>query len=248
MNRTIAYITDLHLDEEATFERGVNPRLNFNRVLEDIAARGIEDVVIGGDIGESSAFRSFFDSLKNYRLRITPGNHDRIELISGFFERDLPPGKSEWYDAEEDDRYKYIFLDSSSGELHSGQLQWLRQQLITPKEPVIFIHHPVLPVDTAMDRKYPLIGRETTGEILQHAGKPLTIFSGHYHMDDAQTLGNITQYITPAVSFQIRRGTEVAFDTSFFGYRLVTFNETGVTTELVHFKTKAENTVSDIPG
>ncbi len=238
MDRTIAYITDSHLDENDSFEKGINPRLNLKMILDDVEARGVEEVIFGGDIGQPSAYRSFFDSMGKFRLRLTPGNHDSKNAVRVFFETDVPASCLEWYHASEDDRYKYVLLDSSAGLISAEQFAWLEQEIQTPKHPVIFIHHPILPVDTAIDREYPLFGREQLAALLQAAGIPVTVFCGHYHMDDVQVLGNITQVISPAASFQLRRAEEMEIDTSFFGYRLITFREDGISWDPVLFSTR----------
>ncbi len=246
MNRTIAYITDIHLDENASFEKGINPRLNLRKILDDLEARGVEEVIFGGDIGEPSAYRSFFDSLKKFRLRITPGNHDSKTAVRGFFETEEPRGVLEWYHATEDDQFKYIFLDSSAGSLSPDQFSWLAREAAVEMPLVIFIHHPILPVDTAIDREYPLIGREKVADLLQASGNPVTVFCGHYHMAHEQTRGNITQLISPAASYQLRKAEKVDVDTSVFGYRLITFAGKDIRSELVMFDTRQSMAVPPV--
>ena len=235
MNRTIAYITDAHLDEDDAFEKGINPRHHWKKILEDIDARGIEEVIFGGDIGEPSAYRWFFDSLQKYRFNIVLGNHDRYDHVKPFYQSG--DSENELYFSDEDEHLKYLFLDSSKNQLSAEQFQWLGEQLKTPKQLVLFIHHPILGVDTAVDTKYPLQGRAELRKLLEDNGAPVTIFTGHYHLHDEQTIGNITQFITPAASFQILRAPKIEIDNSSFGYRIITLTEGGVISEVIEFKT-----------
>ncbi|HEY1008004.1 MAG TPA: metallophosphoesterase, partial [Sphingobacteriaceae bacterium] len=224
--------------ENDSFEKGINPRLNLKKILDDVESRGVEEVIFGGDIGEPSAYRSFFESLRKFRLRLTPGNHDSKNAVRGFFQTDVPADWLEWYHSSEDDRYKYILLDSSAGSISTEQFSWLQQEVQTPRHLVIFIHHPILAADTAIDREYPLGGRDQIADLLRSSGNPVTVFCGHYHMDDEQVQGNITQVISPAASFQLRRAEEMEIDTSFFGYRLITFREEGISWDPVLFNTR----------
>ncbi len=64
MNNTIAYITDIHFDEQFPIEQGANPYKNWEIILNDIKSRGISEIIFGGDIGSSSAHFFFFNSFK----------------------------------------------------------------------------------------------------------------------------------------------------------------------------------------
>lgn len=236
MNKTIAYITDIHLDESISLEHGVNPRHNLIKILEDIDARGIREVVFGGDIGEASSYRWLFDSLGKYQWRITLGNHDRYEDVRPYFTRASENLDGKLYYSEEDASFKYLFLDSSADEVSQTQFEWLREQLRTSKSLVIFIHHPILAIDTAVDKIFPLQGREQLQELLLGCNNPISVFTGHYHLTDEQTAGNVTQYVTAAGSFQLRRAAEMQIDASTFGYRIITLSDEGLTSQVVKFK------------
>ena len=138
------------------------------------------------------------------------------------------------YYLEEDPYFKYVYLDSSSYSLNEVQQAWLVEQLKTDKDVVVFIHHPILPVHTEMDNKYPLQGREKLEELLKQHQKKVYIFCGHYHTSDIKTVGNITQYVTPASSFQVvKQMGKVEFDAVTFGYRLIEITDAQIETEVV---------------
>jgi 3',5'-cyclic-AMP phosphodiesterase len=235
MKQTIAYITDIHLDETYVTQIGVDPRANWQRILDDVQARGIRSIIFGGDIGEPSAHAWFFESLKGFNLQLTLGNHDTFAEVSKHFKRG--EWQEEAYYAYEDNEFKYLFLDTSANTISATQKKWLEGELTTPKHLLLFIHHPILAVDTPVDRAYPLQGREELQQHLLQRNAPTIIFCGHYHMLDEQTKGGIRQYITPAASYQIiKEATDIETNNSRFGYRIITLTGESVSTELITFE------------
>jgi hypothetical protein len=67
--KTFAYVTDIHLDEGLQEKYGVDCHAQWQLILNDIAARGITDIVFGGDIGAASAHPWFFESVKGYNFK-----------------------------------------------------------------------------------------------------------------------------------------------------------------------------------
>jgi len=236
MRRTIAYITDLHLDEAYVSEIGVNARSNWKRLLADVQSRGIGSLIFGGDIGEAAANAWFFDSLKDYDLQLTLGNHDTFAEARKHFHHEAWDGKAEAYYSQEDHHFKYLFLDSSSNAVSVTQRLWLEQEISTSKPLLVFIHHPLFPVPTPVDEIYPLQGRELLQPLLQQRRAATTLFCGHYHMQDEQTLGAIQQYVTPAASYQIvKEAAALQADNSRFGYRIIELTENALSTEVIFF-------------
>jgi 3',5'-cyclic-AMP phosphodiesterase len=64
--KRIAFITDIHLEEQFPIDNGVNPKQNLEIVLNDICNRNITEIIFGGDIGDAKSHQYFFDSLKNF--------------------------------------------------------------------------------------------------------------------------------------------------------------------------------------
>ncbi|HYH15945.1 MAG TPA: metallophosphoesterase [Flavisolibacter sp.] len=241
MTRTIAYITDIHLDEAYLTEIGVNPKNNWKRILDDIQARGIGSIIFGGDIGEPAANAWFFDSLKTYELDITLGNHDTFMEVSRHFKKKEWQYQTAGYYTNEDAHWKYVFLDSSTNAISLIQQSWLAQELTTEKPLLVFIHHPIFPVDTPVDRAYPLQEREQLQQLLQKRTSPTTIFCGHYHLLDEQHKGMIRQYITPAASYQmVKEAAAIQTDNSTFGYRIISVAKDKVSSEVITFNKEVE--------
>lgn len=234
--KTIAYLNDIHLDEAQPLEHGVKPQENWKRLLDDIASRNVNEVVFGGDIGGKNAYPWFFASLNpwgdNFRLLI--GNHDNYDEAIKYYTSPLLNNHSELYYSYEDDYAKYIVLDSSTTWISPVQLEWFNQGLLTYKRIVLFIHHPVLAVDTPVDRLYPLKNRAQVKDMLLMCHNEISIFCAHYHMPDTQTYHNIKQYITPAASYQIKKqAADIEVDTGHYGYRLINIDEERITSKII---------------
>jgi Icc protein len=132
--KRMAFITDIHLDEESVEEIGVDAHKNWNWILEDVRARNINEIIFGGDIGALKSNEYFFKSLALFKLRCILGNHDRFEEVIHHFKPHPAFDRVELYYAEETAFIKFIFLDSSSAEISSTQLNWLKQELLTLKK------------------------------------------------------------------------------------------------------------------
>jgi Icc protein len=141
------------------------------------------------------------------------------------------------YYAEEDEENIFIYLDSLTASISESQLNWLTRQLHSPKNITIFIHHPILPVPTAVDALYPLINRDEIALLLYKQQKPITVCCGHYHIAHDQTLHNVRQLVTPAASVQIKQDeSQIIIDTTKFGYRLLLLRNNTIQTDVVWFE------------
>ncbi len=241
--KRIAYITDLHLDEDFPKQQGVDPEANWLRVCDDIKTQDIDTLVYGGDIGEAAAHQYFFATLRSLGkpFYITLGNHDRfLEVIDHY----LPPAAlqgDELYQSFESDSYKFILLDSSRDVLSDAQHEWFAQQLNFSGRIVVFIHHPILPLRTPVDTMFALKGRERLQKAMESCASEITVFCAHYHMVDSQQVNNISQIISPALSYQVRKeAAQLEILNDHFGYRIIEFAVDGIHTELRIFESAAE--------
>lgn len=237
MMKTIAYLTDTHLNETGPGEHGADAHKNWELALSDLDLRVFDRVIFGGDIGEYSAYPEFFKALADYDLMVTPGNHDTSAHVRQFFGERFHHSQSGFYHSEEDDDVLWLFLDSSTDKISQEQLDWVQSVLAqSDKAVLLFIHHPILAVDSYVDRKYPLDpeSRQILKNLLLDYGKPVTIFCGHCHVEDATTENNIRQFVTPAVSYQIKKGTpEIEGDSTYLGYRLIYIDGANIDSEVI---------------
>lgn len=234
MIKKIAHITDIHLGDKTAIERGIDPKQNLNAVLDAVASIGVDEIVCTGDIGEKETYKWFFKKVEEYKpgYKITLGNHDDYKEATNSFHLKTS-GKEELYYSIEEEFYKYIFLDSSSGTISASQLNWLKDEATALKKIIVFLHHPLLGLETGIDNIYPLTNRDEVVAILQQCRQPVNIFCGHYHMPDKRSEGRLTQYITPAVSFQVKKfSPTIEIKAGNFGFRIITLTEMAVTTQL----------------
>lgn len=233
--RRIAFVTDMHLQDQYPVENHVDAQKNWEVVLSDLKKEQISDVIIGGDLGGAIALPEIFKALSDFSVKIILGNHDDYTQVKKFFWRG-DDGNALYY-ADADVSHHFIFMDSSSEKISGRQLDWLQTQLQTDKDIILLIHHPVLAVDTPMDKLYPLENRQEVLSLLQSSRKKVFAFTGHYHMEDEQDGGGVHQFITPAVSYQVvKNASEFKVDNTFFGYRIIELEDGKVTTRVKSFQ------------
>jgi Icc protein len=236
MGKKIAYITDIHLDEKFPIDQGVNTRKNWETILNDLSSKNIDEIIFGGDIGEKTANKWFFESLQSYSLAITLGNHDYYNEVIKHYNLGVIEKQTELYYSQERDYYKCIFLDSSSGSISPEQFDWFKEELVTTKNIALFIHHPILSIDAEVDKQFALKERNKIKIELLNLENDVSIFCGHYHFEDERSNGNIRQYITPASSYQVEKiPNEIKVNNDTFGYRTIELNKKEINTELVIF-------------
>lgn len=233
--KRLAFLTDIHLDEQFPRDNGVNPIENLNRVLEDLRARKITEIVFGGDIGEASSHSAFFSKLNEFSFSLILGNHDKYADVKAHFTQGADD--NELYYSQNENAHHYLFLDTSADDISQNQLDWVHAERDPSKELIVFIHHPILAIDTPVDTLYPLRNREKLVEILLQHGKSVTVFCGHYHMNDERQHANIRQITTQALSFQLQKNEpEIAVDSAHFGYRIIEIQENTIETEAITFE------------
>lgn len=231
MIKRIAHITDIHLDEIFVQQQGIFARNRLKKVLQDISSLNINEIVCTGDIGENISLDFFFKECYKFNLSVTLGNHDSYQKVIHYIDCKTNTNPKLYYSKQET-HYKFIYLDSSSGEIDTPQLLWLQNELNTEKKAVIFLHHPILELPLKVDEIGALKNRNEIRALLKQHTNEITIFCGHYHLNNITTYKNIKQYITPAVSYQIKELTDkIEIDTNSYGYRIIEINEAGISTK-----------------
>jgi len=231
---TIAYITDLHIDEANPATLGADTRRNWLLIYQDLLKRPVDLIVLGGDLGEAEALPWLLNFMEGYTWHVTPGNHDVRAELRKYYHNPETDVRHAFYFGFDKDGHRYIFLDTQPDLLDDIQLAWLEAHIETEMPLIIFMHHPVLPVDTWVDQHYPLNNRERVEAIIRKHAGAVSIFCGHYHMEHKQTAGQITQYICPAVSFQISMSRESFLpDISSTAYQIIRVDENAVQREVV---------------
>lgn len=236
--KKFAIITDTHFEEKFPIENGADAKENWEIILNDVLKRKINHIVFTGDIGTEESNKWFFESLKKYDIsyNVILGNHDTFSSAVKYYNPGLPEDRNELYYSIEENNHKYIFLDSSTNIISQPQLEWLRENIITDKNIIILIHHPVLETGTTVQREYPLSESEKLKNILKQNGKKINIFCGHLHLNDERIEGNINQFVTPSACYQAKRNSATSEkDNINFGYRIVEINNGNVSSEVIMF-------------
>jgi Icc protein len=238
----IAQITDLHLDDFMNGHYDANVRQNLDRVLKDIKAREIKDIILTGDLCHPESFHVITDMIDSYQLSslYLMGNHDDWNYYKDkrlFSSRGKEDG-CYWFEKKGDNLY--LYMDSRLHIIEDKQKEWLK--LILKRETfqrvILFIHHPVLDCGgTTMDHLFPLKGREEIAEIFHETKKEVFLFCGHYHGAYEVQEKLIHQSVTPSLLVQLQEHSETTEqDTLDFAYRIIDITDSRVSSELILFK------------
>lgn len=204
----------LELHALGRFDRFAEASASWNRILEDISALDVDHVLFTGDLtamGDADEFAAVHESLlhllRDQRLTVIPGNHDRYTDAPGerHFERvfrehlvsDLP----EYADAQGypfvrllGDDTAVVGLDSTRvvgwsqyvvGRLGPSQLQALRRVLDDPRVAgrtvhVLSHHGPLSPEGRRDWQESALIDGPELLSVLE--GRPVMLHHGHSHV------------------------------------------------------------------
>ncbi len=248
---TLAFFTDAHLGQRLVAKSDIaGDKMGYEEtsgehehhlrvILDDIAGKGISRIVFGGDIGTAQSVGRFFELLRShaFEMSLILGNHDSYRNITPYYD----PGESvvagKLYFSQHDPHLKRVFLDTSDNVVDDSQREWLIRELEGVRKAAIFLHHPILPLDTPVDRTgAALRDRDKLRSLLIGLDCQISLFCGHYHMIDETREANIRQYVSPAVSYQIVKQSErLKADTGTFGYRILEFDEEEIRTQTVLF-------------
>ncbi|MEL6658558.1 MAG: metallophosphoesterase [Bacteroidota bacterium] len=224
----IIQITDLHIGGPTEYPFEVDVRTNFLRILDEITQADHDLLVISGDLcyqdGEEAIYQWIKTELDKRQLTyaVIPGNHDDDQMLIDTFE--LPEDRRENFFFHLTDSAPVAFLNSGKGSVNDSELQSLTAYLHRNASPVcIFMHHPPLPMGVPyMDDNHSMTETEALLEILSKHPYPITIFTGHYHVDKSVRWQNVDVHVTPSCFFQIDwRQQDFAVDHHRCAYRWI---------------------------
>lgn len=237
----IAQISDTHINATDSSYYGINVRQQLRQVLNALARKPIDLLVISGDLaaehGEIAAYQWIKQALARlpFPYLIMAGNHDLVTNLAQVF--DIPPNDitdNMLYFSRRIKGWRLLFLDSSSYWLPQQQITWLRQQLTRIiNEPVLlFIHHPPLLCGCRfLDERYSLKNMNEVWPVLTQLPAIQAIFCGHYHTERSITRDGQQVYLTPSTMLQINPDTsdfQVAHTVP--GWRIITCQDKQVYT------------------
>ncbi len=230
----IIQITDLHIGgpSECPFE--VDVRANFLRILDEVEIAHHDLLVISGDLcyqdGEVAVYQWIRAELEKRRLEyvVIPGNHDDDQMLIEAF--GLPTERLyDFFFCLDESSAPVAFLNSGPGVVSAPQQASLEQYLKRQAKPIcLFMHHPPIPMGVPyMDDNHSMKETAALLEILTAHPYPITIFTGHYHVDKSVRWKNLDIHVTPSCFFQIDwRQVDFAVDHHRCAYRWIDWDGT----------------------
>jgi len=234
MNNTkllIAQISDMHIGLADTLVRGVNVRQQFLDVLQVLAKKKLDVLILSGDLAATDGDLEIYQWIKQtlsdfpYPYIIMAGNHDDVKIMSQVFdfqENDI--SNDMLYFKRTLKNKKIYFLDSQPHRVATEQLDWLREQLIDSKEEVfLFMHHPPLLCNCEfMDKKHSLRNIDEVWPLLESLKPIKHIFCGHYHTEKLIVKNDKFVHITPSTMLQIDTETcKFSVESTQAGWRII---------------------------
>jgi Icc protein len=224
----IVQITDLHVGKEGEDTFGIDVRANCINILQAVAERKPDYLVISGDLCYNQADPEIYAWIKTrvdqlgIPYEVIPGNHDDSTLLAQAYGYSDLLVDGQMYFTRNWGGQTVIFLDSCPNELGKIQLLWLEKKLQELSGSlIVFIHHPPVLADVLfMDRHHPLENPAELQRILAAYPDPIDVFCGHYHVDKFVHWGKHMIYLTPSGYFQINQTLETFHvDHERVGYR-----------------------------
>ncbi len=239
----IAHITDIHIGADNTLIRDIDVKGNFKKIVAKVPEDNPDLIVLGGDLaavyGETEAYewaKSELDALGIPYL-VMAGNHDIVENLNRVFklEDKMNPGGLYYrYDLK---NHPLFFLDTSSADISSKQLDWLLSETRTlEKDALLFTHHPpLISRCNFMDTNHALKNSDEVLVVLNKIQNINFIFCGHYHTEKTLVKDNKTIFITPSTMMQLSQ-TNFEYEVQSFnpGWRIIEWD--GIQLE-THVKT-----------
>lgn len=240
----IIQLTDLHLSvaNECPFE--VDVRANFLTAIVKIKLLQPDLLVISGDlcydIGLAEIYlwiKQHLDALP-FPYRLIPGNHDDTQVMVDCFGLKNTSEDGQLFYKVDGFPQPILFLDTQDYTLPKLQIDWLATQLSDLKEPLcLFMHHPPMEMGVPfMDQNHALKNSDAVLNLLLAYPYPITIFTGHYHVDKSTRYKNIDIHITPSTFFQIDWFKEAfALDHKRCGFRSIQLEKDKIEHGVIYF-------------
>ena len=242
----IAFVTDLHIDNDSTHTLGINTQKNFEATLKYIKSREYNSVVLGGDLcnkmGESFIYAYVKEKMEELGLPYfyIAGNHDDSQLLANVMDHTDRLVGDELYFKNNTPQGSMFFLDTSKGIMSETQWNWLMKEIESVDESFVtlFMHHPPIKAYSKhMEPRYQFKEFEKFEQLTKHfKNLVFSIFTGHYHMEKTIIKDNIRLFVSPSTYIQIDPDFD-SFQPVFTGpmFREIILSDVGqVSTRIVH--------------
>ena len=206
----VAQLTDLHLLPPGELLMGLDVNQRLESALAE-AGRFAPDVYLfTGDFCANEPVAEVYERLRARLDRLDVpyylciGNHDDAGMVLAAFPEHFRGPGGRIYGTSTVAGRTFVFLDTSSGEVGTAQLDWLARELRQQPTATIVMHHPPLLLGVPfMDLHHPLRDRERVLEVLLADGRRRRVLCGHYHTTRTVVHRNLEVYLCPPTSFHI---------------------------------------------
>ncbi|MCK8086363.1 metallophosphoesterase [Vibrio sp. 1CM8B] len=205
---TVYQISDCHLSDESSYE---NLRRALEYVSKDTACKTIfltGDICCNPKSGDYVRLEAFIrQHIGVQSIYAIAGNHDDSRLMR----TELKGSTICVTDKATICEREFVFLDSSfkpldsrhplgSGRIDNRGMAQLKQQLRKTHDPIVVVHHPVLPVGADWMKAIRLENDADVMSVLQKY-RVRDVICGHGHDGITATQQGITQYMAPSTAY-----------------------------------------------
>ncbi|MFA5961053.1 MAG: metallophosphoesterase [Tatlockia sp.] len=232
----IIQLTDTHLVSNNSELFGFNTNDNFNRVMDSVFKKEINDtdfILLTGDLSQdetAGSYQYLLDAFQPCSIPVfwIPGNHDDFELMNTVFNQSSLFNFPKFIDLK---HWIFLFINtqlegSINGYINSNDLLMIKNQLSEAAEKnkniVLVMHHHPTEVDTPLIDEYILNNREELWSIISDSRVKM-IISGHVHGDYSFNHRGVKIECAPATCFQFQKGSTSLQIENSIGYKIHNF-------------------------
>ncbi|PMN23866.1 phosphoesterase [Vibrio splendidus] len=239
---TVYQISDCHLSDKSSYE---NLRRALEYVSKDTACKTIfltGDICCNPKSGDYIRLETFIRRhISDQSIYAIAGNHDDSRLMRTEFK-----GSSIFVtDKAMINEREFVFLDSSfkpldkrhplgSGRIDNRGMARLKQQLRKTNNPIVVIHHPVIPVGAEWMKAIRLENDADVMKVLRKY-RVRDVICGHGHDGISATQQGITQYMAPSTAYGFDHSINEYNRSEKIGLSRISFSADSIDCQAVYF-------------
>ncbi|MFA0613824.1 metallophosphoesterase [Vibrio splendidus] len=239
---TIYQISDCHLSDKSSYE-------NLRRALEYVSKdTAYKTIFLTGDIccnpkpGDYIRLETFIrQHISEQSIYAIAGNHDNSRLMR----KELKGSTIFVTDKATSCGREFVFLDSSfkpldkrhplgSGRIDNLGMARLKQQLRKTNNPIVVIHHPVIPVGSEWMKAIRLENEADVMKVLRKY-RVRDVICGHGHDGITATQQGITQYMGPSTAYGFDHSINEYNRSEKIGLSRISFSADSIDYQAVYF-------------
>lgn len=214
----IIHLSDLHIADSGMPIWDTDTTFHFEKAIQLIGKiPSVDAIFMSGDIADKGSVWAYeyvkynIEKLKIHTY-ISPGNHDNIKIFKSVL-------TSEYCHCDaicEIDAWKFIFLNSvitnpddefsnmGRGNLSSKEINLLKNELSSPSNIGVILHHPPIEPEGWLNRKI-LDNREDFRNLIEQSGNVRFVLYGHTHYHSIDIINSIQYICAPSIGFAFNK-------------------------------------------